>query len=59
MKYSIEIVKEGKPSFFFTLRRMFYLPFSLFIFMSLLLHNFIIFPPQRFIPSLAQSKYNA
>ena len=46
MKYSIEIVKEKSQFFFFTLRRMFYLPFSLFIFISLLVHNFIIFPPQ-------------
>ena len=37
--------------FFFAVRTMFYLPLSLFIFISPLLHNFIIFPPQFFIPS--------
>ena len=30
------------------LRTIFYLPLSLFIFISLLLYNFIIFPPQFF-----------
>ena len=35
--------KKVSHHFFFALRRMFYLPLSLFIFISLLLHNFIIF----------------
>ena len=44
--------KKANHFFFFTLRTMLYLPLSLFIFISLLLHNFIIFPPQFFfIPS--------
>ena len=54
-KKSIKTVKESKPPFFlFTLRTMFYLPLSLFNYISLLnffnslLHNFIIFPPQYF-----------
>ena len=39
-KKSIKTVKESKPSFFFTLRTMFYLPLSLFNYISLL--NFFI-----------------
>ena len=60
---SIKIVKESKPSFFFTLRTMFYLPLSLFNFISLLnffyslLHNFIIFPPQCFYSLLHNFYY--
>ena len=62
-KKSIKIVKESKPSFFFTLRTMFYLPLSLFNFISLLnffyslLHKFIIFPPQCFYSLLHNFYY--
>ena len=35
--------------FFFRLRTMFYSPLSLSIFIFLLFHNFIIFPPQFFL----------
>ena len=46
-KKSIKIVEESKPSFFFfTLRTMFYLPLSLFNFISLL--NFFLFPSPQF-----------
>ena len=55
-KKSIKIVKESKPSFFFTLRTMFYLriplPFQFYFppqfFSFSLLYNITIFPPQCF-----------
>ena len=47
MKYSIKIVKEGKVSFFYTAHNVLLTPLP-FIFIFLLLHNFIIFLPQVF-----------
>ena len=59
-------ILEGKPSFFSYTAQNIVLTLSLFIFISLLLHNFIIFLPECFfpllnvlIPSLAHANYNA
>ena len=56
IRLKILLVNEGKLFFFifflfFILCTMFYLTLSLLIFIFLLLHNFINFPPQFFIPS--------
>ena len=47
------VVWTGPNLFLFTLRTMFYLPLSLFIFIFLLFHNFIVFPPHSWIPSFS------
>ena len=47
MEYSIKRVKDGKLSFFYTARNVLLTPLP-FIFIFLLLHNFIIFLPQFF-----------
>ena len=49
MKDSIEIVKEGKLSFFYTVHNVLLTPLCFHFYIFLLLHNFIIFPPQFFL----------